>query len=102
MVRNLDDKKPDAKKPSEKKPRRPRVPFASRALKPGAGLVNPHERPAVSARTWPKWSPLEAHQQGQQELFAAPTSVDPQAVEAKRLRKRRKRQAQQPGVVLRD
>jgi hypothetical protein len=51
------------------------------------------------------WRPLSlkgARAQGQGELFPGHSSVDPLVAEVKRLKKRRKRQKDQPGVVLHD
>jgi hypothetical protein len=52
--------------------------------------------------SWRKWHLFEAAQQGQLELFVGHRSIDPGIAERKRLKKRRKRQAEQPGWNLRD
>ena len=45
------------------------LPFERRAKKPGAGIVNPNERPPVGARNWPKWGLRQHQHAGQEELF---------------------------------
>jgi hypothetical protein len=53
------------------------------------------------AWNWRGWTLAEARRQQQLELFVQ-RSVDPRKAEAKRRKKRRKRQADQPGIPLHD
>jgi hypothetical protein len=78
------------------------VPYERRAKRPGAGIVAPGARKPAGAMTWKKPTLYELARQGQLELFGGHPSVAPGVAEVKRLKKRRKRQKDQPGVVLHD